>query len=610
MPDTNAREFFIKVDNGLVKAGVKESERKWVTDTFLALPGLKQQEIIMSVGSFGLFASDAEKEKRDLWRAMCVGLALHQGPKSGFDRDWREQILKKLDLLAARNVVRDQVKKACAAEETNENTGVLNLPAPEVVMHMPQPRLIVAHANPVSAQVDKPGPGWKMAREKIFQPIKENRRAEAFVTALKEEQAARPARAEAFARGQAGDYGVVWSTARATVSAAIDDLSMKNLHNMTTFTTELRFAYARYGKHVKDTQELLKGKIDVAKKVFEAMKMAGPPLSFIGAFGSAVAGQVKVQAGLDEGCRFAILTKQKTPTGFFSNLVKRFDDLRAEKLRVGPDLTKFASEMSLHVQLNELYKERMKEMEYALRKACEDHFASTSDVLQRLRTFVGDQAKENSASVIGRIGAKGDTSRDAKGAVVQGAPPIGQVNLDMLISQKITEYQNELLKEMEPAIKLPKLFPPEEAGYAIEMLLYCEYIMALYDKKRYFGKPIAPGISNFFSRAKPWGVLMPGVKHEQAVLAKRLMWKDTTDRKKTLVMFCNWYFENINPFMLITGGMRKGEIYTAALIERLCKEQIDKINAAVNAGRKEGMFRTTWDWDVINVRYARSNQAP
>jgi hypothetical protein len=609
-PDTRDKSLWIKskINDGLMAAQVAERERKWVEATFIGLPKPTQQALIDAVGGFGIFASDKNKVKRDLCRAMNAALAfdaLLHGRKYVYDRVWREKILTRLDLTSAQRVVLAQVNAAYTASQPLESFEPITLPGPEAVIHTAVPPPVLPRAHPVSASVDKPGAGWKKLRLAVAPVARANVIMKSAATAFQTEGSERHDRLDAMVAQQTGEIGMVWTRASMTVREAVNDLAITNLQNLSSFNAVITSAYASYDQNVKDNQEALKNNVAMVGKMFSALKSAPPPLSFIGAIGETVAGAVKVQDGLDPRSRFESL-KGPRASGFFCKLTAGLDALRDDTLRIGPDLSSLGSVSSLQDTLHRVCKSRMDEMSKVLRKTCDEHFGATSDVLQHFHSVVGDAVASGRGAIQGRIGVQGETysAAGADGKSVR-KPVAGQTNSKAMICARIEQYQNELLEEMRPAIEFPKLFAPQDAGYAMEMMLYSNYIVAMYESKVYRLKPVADGIVNFFARAEPWGVLMVESTQEVATEKQRLKWVDDTNHKQMLVMFCDWYLKNVNPFMLITGARRNGVLYTPKLIEVMCRTQIDKINAAVNVGRTKGVLTSSWNWKAIEKEYAR-----
>lgn len=383
-----------------------------------------------------------------------------------------------------------------------------------------------------------------------------------------------------------------WDRARQDIWNGVSEKREWLQFNFNSLQHAINLAFQNFNRTLAaDSKDTRDRQVLVASLLGGALKHAPPPLSVVGKAIDFAFGQ-REPDNYSPSTKYRALTGPDTPF-FVRHMAKMMEEY--ERNRTAINLSNIVKQTSFASIGSDAAAAILAVMQQTTKSALDDAFGdlkSSRDHLERM--YDRYLAREAAAAVINtHLGARAE-----------------QLNLDNHERTFIGSFLQKLINDTEKQISKSfsvccKLVHMDDLRIAIEMLLYSQYVIDIFDKQPDKLRPAGDEMVNFFAQQGPWGVIMLNTDDHAASTAKhRLNWKGGDNHKKMLVMFCRWYVVNVNPFHLITGAPCNGAPYSAALIQQMCKDHIDLINAAVKQGRKVNWAGwSSWDWATIYSAY-------
>lgn len=366
------------------------------------------------------------------------------------------------------------------------------------------------------------------------------------------------------------------------------------LFDVITINSATKSAYDNFQTNVTQNAVAIQSKLNVCKLLFSALGHAPAPISLLGKIGSAMVGQIK-PGELQTTPRYETLTKSEvTLVAKMSALMVKY-----EQATTLMELGAIPPESDISATLNMVSAAYLRKMQTFAGTGLDDIFGTHADAVARVDELKTKVIKERGLGLVG----------GSMNVMNQGElRPAGQTELhNKLVATVVTRYKEQTIKALQAAFTFKtSTVTVEDVRSAFEMWLYAQYICTLFQDGKTFKHGLSKGMVDFFMQTGNWGMLSPEDNHATSDDMRRLNWKEGENHKRMLLMFCQWYLRNINPFDLIVDVMRNGETVTPQLIQRLCHEHINKINQAKNAGRDQKgwkLGRSDWDWSAIRVKY-------
>ena len=596
-------EAWKKIGTGLAEAGISIADVEKLKQQLLSLPEPKAIEILEGGRFRGVQAGTPLMEaQRRFARAMnfLQGLKAFQDKLPyKFDAAKREEILK----ASSQDKVKSELNRIVLEillRERKSDAGappLLELASPRITSSLP---LVRHQPVPLSLIYDPLDPKWRFQRA-VFKTILVRNMQQQFED-IAVQGVERGKRVMAFVQEHTTEVRHVWKAARDEVNESATVKREWLLFNYTAATGAILNSYEKFSLNVGENQAALKAKALFLGKLFGALKQAPAPLSLLGAMGEYATGQTKVEM-LDPRTTFKAKLPQQSAglIGKISDQLDRLKDLKEDAFRIGPKLGKIDNKSSLEFTLNRLCQVQLETMQTILKTEITERFGDAKNCLSKFNEF-----RDIALRGKGYDDIKGNFYAEAKGNVFQDGPAKERKQqLEQMMTDHVIGYKNELIAQLGTLLKdTPRAMRLDFFTGAIEMLLYSQYIKELYKtaQTEFFAAPLSPAIVTFFIDNRVLGAA--DVPHAFSDERHRINWKNGTNHKIALAMFCNWYSARINPFLLLTGGLLDGEPCTPGLIMKLMFEEIDRINEAISAGRTKGLFgKSDWDWTTINLRY-------
>jgi hypothetical protein len=394
-------------------------------------------------------------------------------------------------------------------------------------------------------------------------------------------------RINAYVDKRTGSWSTTWSTACSNIKNAMTQNSTKFMFNHHAMSNAIDGAYDSFALRVKGNQQKINSRLDLLGKLFGALQYAPPPAFLIGAIGQKFLTALHVETDIDQRSHFE--SGMDNTSGFFGKLSDRIQNLR-ESIRIGPSLGSFDNKSSVKLAMSKVCELQLNRLHEEVTETCNEHFGTTGDVLAKFEAFRDRQLEMQRESI--------------KGEIQAGRVSVGEKNMEATVIDEIVKFEKAVLLGLEARLGFdPKAFRLDQIGDAVELMLLCNYIIALYKTEESLAHSLDAGILEFLARKDAWGVLAIGATRDAANGMRRLKWatgieamgSGNNNNKKCLKMFCQWYVTNINPFLMVAGATRNGKTYTPALIQELCEKERMRIISCIDK---------KWNWTEINAKYA------
>lgn len=609
MADLN--QSWIKISLGLSSANVPPNIEKAFKELFLSPAFRHQAEAIVNGISTPSTASrkPADEERRLLSRAMNflegVDAYINRRPYVEADKNLRVDRKFIEDLSSPVVGVKKRVQNRANEVYRQFGNGDFKtggIPVMAVMEPMPDvspssltpgPEHLLKPAGPTALALDPPRP--KRLRMAANRVIAMNKAAAAFQSSGRENRANNIARANQFVVAKEDKLMHSWTTARSFLVQTFSRDQVWFLYNHANFNSAISTAYRDFRLSVEENQALIKARVDLLKKLFTGLKMAPPPLSFVGMAGELALSQAKVQTTLDP--RQGLPEPNAHNSGFVQRFLDKVEELQKQG-EIGPVLGNLATDSALLTGLDKVCASQLKIMQKALDTVCTERFGDATNQDQKMREFLAESIERQYDAYKGFLGAQFETKRTS----LPGMLATSEEGMLTAMRERIDRYRLELEAEIRANFMAS---PGHEAlsnmKAAIEMSLYCAYIKELYASDAMLrGAELHDNIVNFFARSDAWGILSKDAHQASALAETRLSWKGGYNHKKALHRFCTWYVETINPFLMVSGRHLGGKPYSAKLIQELIRMRVRRINIAIDETRTKGLFGSNWDWDRLD----------
>ena len=385
-----------------------------------------------------------------------------------------------------------------------------------------------------------------------------------------------------------------WLTAKQEIYNLFSAKTNNWLFDVITINSATKSAYYNFQNNVAQNAAAIQSKLDACKILFSALEHAPPPISLLGKIGSAMVGQIK-PGELKTTPKYETLTSSKvTLVAKMGSLMEKY-----EQATTLVDLQSIPVESDISATLNLVSAAYLRKLQTFAGAGLDDIFGTHDNARARIDELKEKFIKEGGLSHVG-----GSMNTMNQGQL----RPTGQTALhDKLVETVVTRYKQQTIETLKAVFTFRQsTVKAKDVRIAFEMWLYAQYICTLFQNGKSFKHGLSQGIVDFFKQTGDWAMLSPEDDHAISDSLRLLNWKGGENHKKMLLMFCQWYVQNINPFDLIVDVTRNGVAFTPKLIQQLCHEHIHKINQAKNAGRVQKGWKlgsSDWDWMAIRVKY-------
>lgn len=600
--DPSVATYWVKIELGLITAKVPSADQNELQEYFAGMDKARQLKIAETGDKFGAFNSSApeNKTRRNLARAMNLALALtdyYRPQKIAYQLNTaeRETILK---MAADQGSVR--VKKSVEIALANARAickggadakGVMPVlpdsPPKKINVDM---AMINLPSAPVSAELN--------ALERMRAPVREHMKV--VLTEMQDVRERKDRILQFTIYGISGDMTASWQSARVEIREVIEKQEKWLVYNYIDMETAIGDAYKNYELSVAESQAEIRDKlgkgVNILSYLFAALIHAPFPVSLVGSIGQWAVKEFKPDAKIDPRVSMPVMIG--TSSGFIEKLIVKLKEKHENITRVGPNLADLKNVSSWRQCWQSVTTAQRDLIQDVVHATFDEYFGDTASTIEKFRSLRLNAVKEKYKEIKGDFKEHGYTG--SAEAVAE------KLQIERLVIAKITAFKKEQIDAMNLIFNpKPRTISTGEYRKLVEMTLYCQYVTLLYDSdnacKVY---ALVDSIVDFFADASTWGILIKNAHHTESERLGRLNWKQNANNRKALLLFCQWYIKNINPFVVVIGAKVDGKFMTPSVIRTMCANEVIKINAAIKHGRTTSKFGSSWDWTKINLYYS------